>query len=207
MTHGFNCTVLFSINPANGTIDPNIATNIHGMEALDRADLCVMLLRFRAWPDDQMKHFADYYLAGKPIIALRTSTHAFAYGKSSSVYAKYDWQSKDWPGGFGKQVLGETWVAHHGAHKKEGTRGIIEATAKDNPILRGVEDLFGDTDVYTANPPQDATILVRDRLLNRSTRNPSRRWTRRRMIRCSRSCGCARKFRSRSPARLFLRFR
>lgn len=160
--HGFKCTVVFSINPTTGEIDPGTKDNEPGIEALDSADLCVMLLRFRAFPDEQMKHFADYYLAGKPIIALRTSTHAFNYDKgTTSPYAKYHWQSKDWPGGFGKQVLGETWVAHHGAHKKEGTRGIIEPASKDSAILRGVQDVFGDTDVYTAAPPADATILVR----------------------------------------------
>src|SRR6267378_5301322 len=52
--HGFKCTVLFSINPTNGTIDPNMQTNIPGMAALDSADLCVMLLRFRELPDADM---------------------------------------------------------------------------------------------------------------------------------------------------------
>jgi hypothetical protein len=109
-----------------------------------------------------MKHFVNYYLAGKPFIGLRTSTHAFDYpDNSKSPYAKFAWKSKDWTGGFGKQVLGETWVAHHGAHKKEGTRGIIDEKAKDLPILKGVSEIFGDTDVYTAAPPADATILVR----------------------------------------------
>ncbi|HON08184.1 MAG TPA: hypothetical protein PLW02_08820, partial [Verrucomicrobiota bacterium] len=112
--HGFKCTVLFSIDSSNGTINPNIKTNIPGIEALDNADLCVMLLRFRELPDEQMEHFVNYLKAGKPIIALRTSTHAFAYSSGSkSKYKKYDWQSKEWPGGFGKQVLGETWVSHH----------------------------------------------------------------------------------------------
>src|SRR5882762_103663 len=89
LRHGFKCTVLFSINPKTGEIDPNTTNNEPGIEALDSADLCVMALRFRAWPDPQMKHFVDYYLAGKPIIALRTSTHAFAYGsENKSAYAK-----------------------------------------------------------------------------------------------------------------------
>ena len=70
--HGFKCTVLFAINPADGTIDPLTLTNIPGMEALDSADACVMGLRFRELPDAQMKHFVDYLNAGKPIIALRT---------------------------------------------------------------------------------------------------------------------------------------
>ena len=77
--HGFKCTVLFTINPADGTIDPLTLTNMPGMAALDSADACVMGLRFRELPDAQMKHFVDYLNAGKPIIALRTSTHAFKY--------------------------------------------------------------------------------------------------------------------------------
>jgi hypothetical protein len=159
--HGFKCTVLFSINPADGTIDPNNRSNIPGFEALDTADLVIMLWRFRELPDDKMKHFVDYFLAGKPFIALRTSTHAFAYEKSrQSPYAKYDWRSKEWPGGFGKQVLGETWVDHWGRHKSEATRGIIELAAKGRPILRGVDNIFGDTDVYEAHPPEDATVLA-----------------------------------------------
>ncbi len=160
--HGFKCTVLFAINPADGTIDPNVRTNLPGAEALDSADVVVMLLRFREWPDAQMKHFVDAYLAGKPIIALRTSTHAFKYEKNSqSPYARYSWDSHSWPGGFGKQVLGETWVAHHGEHKKEATRAIIEPSAAGDPLLRDVIDIFGNSDVYAAKPPPDAKILVR----------------------------------------------
>ncbi len=82
--HGFKCTVLFAINPADGTINPDIRNSLPGAEALDTADVIFMLNRFREWPDAIMKHFVDAYLAGKPIIALRTSTHAFSYGRNSS---------------------------------------------------------------------------------------------------------------------------
>src|SRR6202011_1587788 len=58
--HGFHCTVLFAINPKDGTIDPNQLDNIPGLEALDSADLVVILTRFRDLPDDQMKHIVDY---------------------------------------------------------------------------------------------------------------------------------------------------
>ena len=160
--HGFKCTVLFSISPADGTIDPNTQTNIPGMEALDSADLCVMGLRFRELPDAQMKHFVEYVKAGKPIIALRTSTHAFAYGRNKeSPYASYDWQNKQWAGGFGQQVLGETWVAHHGNHGKESTRGVINEPFKHHPILQGVTDIWGPTDVYTVTHlAKDDQVLV-----------------------------------------------
>jgi hypothetical protein len=162
--HGFKCTVLFSIK--DGEIHPNTKNNQPGIEALDTADLCIMLLRFREWPDEQMKHFVDYYLAGKPLIGLRTSTHAFDYNKNStSPYKKFHWGSGEWKQGFGRQVLGETWVSHWGRHKVEATRGIIEPDQAKHPILRGVTDIFGDTDVYEAAPPEDATILVRGQVL------------------------------------------
>ena len=166
--HGFKCTMLFPINPANGTIDPVTLTNIPGMAALDSADLCVMALRFRELPDEQMKHFVDYLNAGKPIIALRTSTHAFQYEHNrQSPYARYDWRSQEWPGGFGQQVLGETWVSHHGEHGKESTRGVINETVKSHPILRGVSDIWVPTDVYSVTHlPADAHVLVRGQVLS-----------------------------------------
>jgi hypothetical protein len=170
--HGFKCTVLFSINPASGTIDPVVTTNLPGLETLSSADLCFMFVRFRDLPDSQMRHFVDYVNSGKPILAIRTSTHAFAYGKdSASAFAKYDWRSKEWPGGFGQQVLGETWVSHHGDHGKESTRGVVsgsaEAPGKFKPstdalsVLNGVKDVWGPTDVYTvAHLPEDAQVLM-----------------------------------------------
>ncbi len=166
--HGFHCTVLFPINPADGTIDPVTLTNIPGLGALDSADVCVMALRFRELPDAQMKHFVDYLNRGKPIIALRTSTHAFAYDHNrAGPYARYDWRNKEWPGGFGQQVLGETWVSHHGAHGQESTRGVINQGFQDHPILRGVTDLWGPTDVYTVTHlPPHAQVLVWGQVLS-----------------------------------------
>jgi hypothetical protein len=65
---GFKCTVLFSLNPADGTIDPMAVTNLPGLERLGQADLCVMKLRFRELPDEQMRHFVDYLESGKPLV-------------------------------------------------------------------------------------------------------------------------------------------
>ncbi len=56
-------------------------------------------------------------------------------------------------------------MSHWGKHKSEATKGIIEPGAKDDPVLRGVSDLFGMTDVYEAAPPADAKILVRGEVL------------------------------------------
>jgi hypothetical protein len=162
--HGFTCTVLFAINSETGEIDPNWQTNIPGIDQLRTADLVVMCLRFRELPDDQMKYFDEYLKSGKPIVALRTSTHAFLYSRNKeSVYAKYSYNSKvkNWESGFGKVVLGETWVSHHGVHGSEGTRGLINGLHASHPILKGVKDVWGPTDVYTVNDlGANTTILM-----------------------------------------------
>lgn len=163
--HGFQCTVLFAIDPKDGAIQPNVNDNIPGLEKLKDADLMVILTRFRNLPDDQMKFIVDYVEAGKPVVGLRTATHAFNI-KGTSKYAKYTWGSKTpgYEGGFGKQILGETWVAHHGKHGTEGTRGVVATGEEKHPILKGIVpgSIFGTTDVYTVKSPLpgDSKVLV-----------------------------------------------
>ena len=137
--HGFKCTVLFAINPKDGTINPNQSDNIPGLEALKTADLMVIFTRYRDLPDEQMKYIVDYVQSGKPIIGMRTATHAFNI-KAGKTYEKYSAGSKEWDGGFGRQVLGETWISHHGHHGQQSTRGIIAPGAENHPILRGIKD-------------------------------------------------------------------
>jgi type 1 glutamine amidotransferase len=157
--HGFRCTVLFAIDPKDGTINPDVNDNIPGLEALDSADLLVIATRFRNLPDAQMRYLAAYIERGGPIVALRTATHAFALKQGS--YQHYSWNQKD--GGFGKRILGETWVRHHGKHGVQSTRGLI--VKPQHPILRGVKEIWGPSDVYEASPPPEADILVNGQVL------------------------------------------
>jgi hypothetical protein len=151
--HGFTCTVLFAIGH-DGTIEPNRGDNIPGLDALRKADLMIIATRFRDLPDDQMKEIVDYVESGRPIIGMRTATHAFNI-KGQKKYARYSFNSKEWNGGFGRQVLGETWVSHHGNHKHESTRGIIAPGETGHPIVRGIKDgdIWGPTDVYGVRLP------------------------------------------------------
>src|SRR5579871_2898141 len=133
--HGFTCTVLFSIDPMDGTIKPakdpkQPYHHIPGLQALKDADLMILFTRFRNLPDEQLKHIVEYVDSGRPIIGMRTATHAF--NLKGRTYSKYSWNSKsEWKGGFGRQILGETWVNHWGSHGKQSTRGILVKDEKD----------------------------------------------------------------------------
>ena len=156
--HGFKCTVLFPIDPETGEIKPDYQKNIPGTEALKDADLMIMALRFRDLPEEQMKPIDDFLKSGKPVVGMRTSTHAFNI-RGNKEYAHYGngygGPKTEWKDGFGRLVLGEKWISHHGGHKRESTGGIIPEEAKDHPITRGIKDrdVWGDTDVYGVRLP------------------------------------------------------
>lgn len=140
---GFQCTVLFAIDPADGTINPQVKDNIPGLEALETADLLVAFLRWRELPDEQMKRILDYTESGRPILGIRNATHPFRYLKHPrNPYARFGSASKDPPGGWGRLVLGETWVSHYGKNLVESTRCDIIPAATGHPIFRGVRPSF-----------------------------------------------------------------
>ncbi len=165
--HGFKCTVLFAIDPDSGEIDPNVNLNIPGLHHLESADMMVLFTRFRELPDNQMKYIVDYTNAGKPVMGLRTATHAFNYKENlESPYTKYSFNSGDFDGGYGRQVLGETWINHHGHHGKESARGVIDEAMKNHPIVKGVSDIWGPSDVYGIKElTGDAQVLVHGQVL------------------------------------------
>lgn len=166
--HGFKCTVLFAVNKQTGEIDPNTADNIPGLDALAGADLMVICTRFRELPDAQMKFIADYLESGKPVIGIRPAVVAFR-NQPGSRFFRYssDNNAQEYAGGFGQQVLGSTWISHHGEHGRESTRALPVETLQSHPILRGVETMWGPTDVYTirAPIPHDGQVLVLGQVL------------------------------------------
>ncbi|GAB5561078.1 MAG: GDSL-type esterase/lipase family protein [Synoicihabitans sp.] len=162
--HGFETVVLFGQDPAvPGIINPDYLENIPGLESLADADLMIIATRFRDLTDNQMQMIDDYLKSGRPVMGLRTATHAFNI-PAESKWAHYSFNYKGdksyWHGGFGEAILGTSWVAHHGWHKKESARGII---TDSHPINSGVESgsIWSAADVYTVKElGPDATPVV-----------------------------------------------
>ena len=119
--------------PSTGFILPG-SSNISGLEALKTADLLVVFLRFQDFPDDEMQHIVDYLDRGGPVVGYRTSTHAFQIKRPDAKFLKYTWNHKeDYAGGFGRQILGETWVSHYGRNHKQSSSLLLEKDQADHP--------------------------------------------------------------------------
>ncbi len=162
--HGFKCTVLFSVNE-RGEVDPTLPApfedksrqhSIPGLEKLAEADCVIWLSRFMQLAPEQKQHFHDYFDSGKPLIALRTANHGFWGGVPYKVQEKVISL---------RELLGGTFFEHHGGWHREATRGIPVAQNASHPILRGVSDIWGTSDVYRCHNekspfPEDCTALV-----------------------------------------------
>ena len=125
--------MFITTNPQTGAIEPG-SSDMSGLEALDTADLLVIALRFQDFPDTEMQHIADYLDRGGPVVGLRTATHAFQIKRPDAKFAKFDWHgTADYPGGFGRQILGETWVSHYGSNHVQSSLLIFQP---ENPRTR-----------------------------------------------------------------------
>jgi type 1 glutamine amidotransferase len=152
--HGFTCKVLFSWDKTGKYIDPNNQQGVIGWEHLKDADLMLIGTRFRKPNAEDAEHITNFLNSGKPVVGIRTSTHAFNGGEKFGDKISF--------GQFGPLIMGEGWVSHHGRHKVEGARGMIETKNAAHPILKGVTDVFGPSDVYGVKRlTEKDTILLR----------------------------------------------
>ena len=167
--HGFDCTVLFGVN-ARGEVDPTMPVypekgkeaefkehHIPGLEHLASADLVIFFTRLLTLPPTEQQQIVDYIDSGKPLIALRTANHGFR----GPLPYKINGKQVRW----GEDILGGSFMNHHGRWHADSTRGFFDKDHAQHPILTGVTDIWGDSDVYRTykegtNLPAECTALV-----------------------------------------------
>ncbi|MBM3831513.1 MAG: hypothetical protein FJ406_13400 [Verrucomicrobia bacterium] len=134
----FGAKCVYLARPA----DPKTQT-IAGLEALDTADLAIIYIRRMTLPEEQLAHFKKFAASGKPIIGLRTASHAFE-----------NW--KEWD----REVLGGNYQNHH--NNKLATTVRVAPDAANHPILQGVAKEFASPgSLYRNDPlPPGATVLL-----------------------------------------------
>lgn len=168
--HGFECTVLLGVNE-KGEVDPTMPVypekgkesefkthHIPGLEHLASADLVIFFTRLLTLPVNERELIVKYIDSGKPIMALRTANHGF----QAPLPYKINGKQVNW----GTDVLGGAFMGHHGRWHADSTRGIIVEEQKHHPILTGVSDIWGNSDVYRTykegtSLPASCTALVR----------------------------------------------
>jgi len=102
-------------------------------EAISQADLVFVSIRRRALPTAELDALRRHLAAGKPLMAIRTSSHAFdTKGKHPDGHA-------EWPE-FDHDVIGGNY---HGHYKAGPTATVtIAPGAAGHPVLKGLPESF-----------------------------------------------------------------
>jgi len=117
--------------------------NIENLQILNDADLAVFFLRRRALEHDKMELIREYVKSGKPVIGIRTASHAFDANKpiprEEGALTQADGSVSDvldqWPE-FDRDLLGGNYQGHYG-HQDEGTKISVIPGMEGNLLLYG----------------------------------------------------------------------
>ncbi|MBS1790737.1 MAG: ThuA domain-containing protein [Acidobacteria bacterium] len=128
--YGMQTTVLKSYP------DENAEENIPGLDILPKADLAVFFLRWRRLPLEQIEYIRKYLNSGKPVVAFRTTTHAFNYpkGHPMEVWNSFAPDYLGGPPGWGN--------GHYHYGHRSSTDVRINPGAETDPTLMGVDGKF-----------------------------------------------------------------
>jgi type 1 glutamine amidotransferase len=116
--------------------------DVPGLENLDTCDVMVLFTRRLTIKGEQLERVKKYCQSGKPIVAIRTASHAFQ-----------NWLALD------REVLGGNYKNHYGAGPTVEVR-IVEKN-KAHPVLSGVNPFTSAGSLYrNTGLADDDTVLL-----------------------------------------------
>ncbi|MGE3316876.1 MAG: hypothetical protein AB7O26_17305, partial [Planctomycetaceae bacterium] len=122
--------------------------DLPGIEkVISDADVILVSVRRRMLPTVQMQLIRKHVAAGKPVVGIRTASHAFSLRGKKDPPAGFElWEE------FDPEVLGGHYTGHHSNDTKTAVR--IAPGAEKHSILAGVDlkDFVGNGSLYKVNP-------------------------------------------------------
>ena len=105
-----------------------------GLKLIEEADLLFLSVRRRSLNKDQLQLVKNHLEKGKPLVGIRTASHAF--GKDSKDKNQVAWHS------FDEDVLGAKYKGHYGKQKKSDPplQAHRVKGSDQHPILKGVAE-------------------------------------------------------------------
>jgi len=121
---GWKCTYLFGDG----------LHSIPGTQVLEDADLLFVSVRRQILPQEQMSYIKAYCESGKPVVGIRTASHAFAERKRNPNTTGIQWPE------FDQDILGGNYNGHFNNKSPDSPRSYIWSGEKEmtHPIMTGV---------------------------------------------------------------------
>lgn len=119
LSHDFSVTVCFGSETQR--------EQIVGIEEVAQADALLISVRRRPLPAKHLDLVRSFVAAGKPVIGIRTASHAFSVRKDQTVSGLATWPE------FDAEVWGGSYSGHHGNELKSTVQPL--SAAAEHPIL------------------------------------------------------------------------
>ena len=146
--------------------------NIENLQILKDADLAVIFVRRRALPTEQMSLIKEYINSGKPVLGIRTASHAFSInqvvpitgGGLVAATGQVAESMEQWPE-FDKDVLGGNYIGHYGKMEVGIVFSMVPGM-ENHPLFKGVspDDFTGpvafNESLYQNRPLRSENIQV-----------------------------------------------
>ncbi len=134
--------------------DDNKATDIPGLEALRTADIAILSVRRRILPKAQLDIIREFVRSGKPLIGIRTASHAFCLRDQQGLDGGEAWPE------FDAQVWGGSYSGHYGEDSKPSIQ--IVASGRDHAILKDIapQPFLAGGSLYKTSPVAPSAQLL-----------------------------------------------
>jgi type 1 glutamine amidotransferase len=125
-----------------------------GLDQLENADALLISVRRKLLPTQQLAKVRQYVGSGKPVIGIRTASHAFCLRNAGPPPGRSDWKR------FDPDVFGGHYTNHHG--NQLASMVHASADAQTHPILKGLEGLPFQQggSLYKTSPLVDGTDVL-----------------------------------------------
>jgi type 1 glutamine amidotransferase len=155
--------------------DPDDHNRLVGIEAVDSADLLIVSMRRRTLPGDQLDVVRRYVAASKPVIGIRTASHAFCLRNADPPEGRDAWPE------FDHDVLGGNYTNHYGNTLKATITPATQPSDGDKWLrdVSSIQPFISGGSLYRVSPLVDGTrVLMTGRVEGQSAEPVA--WTYRR---------------------------
>jgi sugar lactone lactonase YvrE/type 1 glutamine amidotransferase/nicotinamidase-related amidase len=139
--------------------------SLPGVEAVKDADVLLVSIRRRVLPEADMKLIRDHVKSGRPVVGIRTASHAFSLGADRQPPEGF----VDWPE-FDAEVFGGNYHGHHGNRLTSmvtamGDHAILDGVSKKKAVRQGGS-------LYLTSPLEQRTTVLTTGMVEGESREP-----------------------------------
>jgi len=137
--------------------DPSDRNRFPGIQAVASADVLIVSVRRRTLPKEQLDFVRNYVASGKPVLGIRTASHAFTLRNQKPPPGLDSWPE------FDKVAFGGNYSNHYGNDLKVKLAAVDRVSDQSASLLAGIDmnnQLESGGSLYRVSPLSAGTQVL-----------------------------------------------